>query len=100
MVQAAQRKSMMQAFLGTVLVVGFLAMNGGFLWFLRDAIAQGKDLPAIVTASFMAVINFCGVAVGFYLGSSKGSQDKTDALTAEYTTLPPAARGDSEGGET
>lgn len=70
-------KSGMQATLAVLLVVGFLGLNAAFVYAYLD---KGGDLPTVGVACFMALINFAGIAVGYYLGSSKGSQDKDDLL--------------------
>ncbi|MDF1551951.1 MAG: hypothetical protein P1P84_02760 [Deferrisomatales bacterium] len=74
-----KRKSAMQAFLATCAVLGFLAVLGWQTW-------QDK-LDSDIKQTLIAVVF---IAFGYYLGSSKGSQDKTDAMTAAPPGPPEA----------
>jgi hypothetical protein len=71
MLRPAARKSMMQAFLATSAACGFLFVLGWQTW---HGALDGEIKQTLIAVVF--------IAFGYYLGSSKGSQDKTDALTA------------------
>ena len=70
-----QRRSQMRAFVGSVLVVAFVAANAAFIYAF---IFLDKPLETVGTAAVMSLINFSGIAVGYYLGSSEGSTRKTE----------------------
>lgn len=72
----SKMKNVMQAALSLLLVLSFLAMNGAFVYkYLNDG-----ELADFAIAAIMSLINFTGLGVGYFLGSSKGSADKTAIL--------------------
>lgn len=66
-------KDLMRGFIATLLLVAFIATNVAFLF---SYLVLDKPLETVGTAALMSLINFAGLAVGYYLGSSKGSTDK------------------------
>jgi hypothetical protein len=72
-------KNIMQAVIALILTLSFVAMDAAFVY---RYLAEG-EMDDFAVAAIMSLINFTGVAVGYYVGSSKGSADKNTMIESK-----------------
>ncbi len=72
---------------GILSVMALLGFMGAFAFLLTNTIPEdNKDL---VNIALMALVGFTGTGIGFFLGSSEGSQKKDETIK-DLATTPPA----------
>lgn len=73
--------SFMQSCVGIGAILGFFA-NQGMWFYIAIYVPEAKEISpgilAILNQGSGSIMTFAGIVIGYYFGSSKGSQDKED----------------------
>lgn len=71
---------------GVLAMMALLGFMGAFAFMLTNQIpAENKDL---VNIALMALVGFTGTGIGFFLGSSEGSQKKDETIKDLVAVVP------------
>lgn len=87
--------SFMQSCVGIGAILGFFA-NQGMWFYIAVFVPEAKDISpgvlAILNQGSGSIMTFAGIVIGYYFGSSKGSQDKDDTAKAAAQTTAEAVK--------